>query len=171
MKKFVIFLLFIIGLVACKKDANETAYDKSYKALLSFKAASKNSYTYVVYGGSAFGYYSETKITVQNGVVVARDYSSFILEDKSINGTGLKLTDQWHEDKNSLNQHIAGAAPINLGQVYKKAKNEWLKADKKKNTIYFETNNNGMISNASYVPIGCQDDCSVGIAIKEIKAL
>ncbi|SCW47000.1 hypothetical protein [Mucilaginibacter sp. NFR10] len=81
------------------------------------------------------------------------------------------IREQWHEDKNSLNQHDAGAASITLDQVYQKAKNEWLSTDKKKNTIYFETNNNGMISNASYVPNGCQDDCSTGISISEIKAL
>ncbi|WPV01892.1 hypothetical protein SNE26_08910 [Mucilaginibacter sp. cycad4] len=172
MKKCLIFLFAIIGLYACKKDANDTAYDKSYKAWQNFKAESKNSYTYTVNAGSIFGYGSETKITVQNGAVVSRDYLSYTLEYTAANTPPTKkIGDQWYEDKNSLNQHAAGAAPITLDQVYQKAKNEWLAADKKKNTIYFETNNDGMISIASYVPNGCQDDCSTGIAISEIKAL
>lgn len=172
MKKCLIFLFVIIGLSACKKDTNDTAYDKSYKAWQNFKAESKNSYTYTVNAGSVFGYGSETTITVQNGVVVARDFLSYVLEYKTANTPPVKtIKEQWHEDKVSLNQHSSGAAPITLEVIYQKAKNEWLAADKKKNTIYFETNNNGMISNASYVPNGCQDDCSTGISISEIKAL
>lgn len=172
MKRCLIFLFVIIGLSACKKDANDTAYDKSYKVWQNFKIESKNSYTYTVNAGSVFGYGSETKITVQNGVVVSRDYLSYTLEYTTANTPSTKIIrDQWHEDKTSLNQHNSGAASITLDQVYQKAKNEWLSADKKKNTIYFETNNNGMISNASYVPNGCQDDCSTGISISEIKAL
>lgn len=172
MKKCLIFLFVIIGLSACKKDANDSAYDKSYKAWQNFKAESKNSYTYTVNAGSVFGYGSETKITVQNGVVTARDFLSYVLEYKTANMPPVKtIRDQWHENKASLGQHSLGAALITLDEVYKKAKNEWLAADKKTNTIYFETNNNGMISGASYVPNGCQDDCSIGISISEIKAL
>ena len=173
MKKAFILILFVIaGLSACKKDANDTAYDKSYKAWQSFKADSKNSYTYIVNSGSVFGYGSETKITVQNGIVVARDYYSYKLDYTSSTTPPVKKTlEQWHEDKASLGQHSSGAALLTLDQVYQKAKNEWLAADKKKNTIYFEAKNNGMISDASYVPNGCQDDCSIGINISEIKAL
>ncbi|MFC0516891.1 hypothetical protein ACFFGT_21970 [Mucilaginibacter angelicae] len=171
-KAFILILLIVSGLSACKKDANETAYDKSFKVWQNFKAESKNSYTYTVNSASVFGAGSETKITVQNGVVVARDYSAYILEYRTANTPPAKvIKDQWHEDKSSLSQHNSGASAITLDQVYQKAKNEWLAADKKKNTIYFETNNNGMISNASYVPNGCQDDCSTGISISEIKAL
>ena len=74
MKKCLIFLFVIVGLSACKKDANDTAYDKSYKAWQNFKTESKNSYTYTVNNGSVFGYGSETKITVQNGVVTAKGF-------------------------------------------------------------------------------------------------
>jgi len=167
----ILVLLIISGLIACKKDANDTAYDKSYKAWQNFKAESKNSYTYTVNAGSVFGYGSETKITVQNGIVITRDFLSYSLVYTPNGVPGKTLREQWHEDKTSLNQHNSGAAPITLEAVYQKVKNEWLSADKKKNTIYFETNNNGMISNASYVPNGCQDDCSIGISISEIKAL
>ncbi|GGA97134.1 hypothetical protein [Mucilaginibacter rubeus] len=45
MKTCFIFLFVIIGLSACKKDANDTAYDKSYKVWQNFKTESKNSYT------------------------------------------------------------------------------------------------------------------------------
>ncbi|WP_413668108.1 hypothetical protein ACEN9X_27115 [Mucilaginibacter sp. Mucisp86] len=172
MKRACILVLLMIGsLIACKKDANETAYDKSYKAWQSFKIESKNSYTYTVNAGSVFGYGSETKITVQNGVVVGRDFLSYTLEQNPNSAPTKKIREQWHEDKTSLGQHNSGAALLTLDHVYQKAKTEWLAVDRKKNTIYFETNNNGLISGASYVPNGCQDDCSIGISISEIKAL
>jgi hypothetical protein len=172
MKRTFILILFVItGISACKKDANETAYDKSYKAWQSFKIESKNSYAYTVNAGSVFGYGSETKISVQNGVVVARDFLSYTLEHTPNAAPGKTIREQWYEDKASLGQHNSGASLLTLDQIYQKAKTEWLAADKKKNTIYFETNNNGMISDASYVPNGCQDDCSIGISISEIKAL
>ncbi|AYL95512.1 hypothetical protein [Mucilaginibacter celer] len=173
MKRAFILILFVIaGLSACKKDANDTAYDKSYKAWQSFKAESKNSYTYTVTSGSVFGYGSETKITVQNGNVIARDYYAYKLEYTSSTTPPIKTTtEQWHEDKASLGQHNSGASLLTLDQVYQKAKNEWLAVNKKENTTYFEANNNGMISVATHAAIGCQDDCSIGIHISEIKAL
>jgi molybdopterin converting factor small subunit len=170
-RAFILILLAVSSLTACKKDANDTAYDKSYKAWQNFKAESKNSYSYTVNAGSVFGYGSETKIIVQNGVVVTRDFLSYSLVYPPNGVPGKTIREQWHEDKASLGQHSSGATLLTLDQVYQKAKTEWLAADKKKNTIYFESNNNGMISNASYVPNGCQDDCSTGISISEIKAL
>ncbi|MDP2414077.1 hypothetical protein [Daejeonella sp.] len=61
-----------------------------------------------------------------------------------------------------------GDSTINLDAVYDKAANEWLKADKKQNIIYFEAKNQGMISTSGYVPNGCQDDCFTGIRISNI---
>ncbi|MEO3407411.1 hypothetical protein AAFN85_26060 [Mucilaginibacter sp. CAU 1740] len=174
MKKAFILILFIItGFAACKKDVNDPAYDKSYKAWQNFKAESKNSYTYTVTSGSVFGFGSETKITVEKGAVTARDYYSYRLEyQQGSNVPPTKKTlELWHEDKAAIGQHSSGALAITLEEVYKKAKNEWLSADKSKNTVYFENKNNGMISMAVYVPNGCQDDCSIGIHISEIKAL
>lgn len=170
-RTFILILLAITGLMACKKNANETAYDKSYKVWQNFKTESKNSYSYTVNAGSIFGYGSETKITVQNGVVTGRDFLSYTLEQNPNSAPTKKIREQWQEDKASLGQHNSGAALLTLDLVYQKAKTEWLAADKKKNTIYFETRNNGMISDVGYVPNGCQDDCSIGIVISEIKAL
>jgi hypothetical protein len=172
-KAFILMLLTITGFAACKKDVNDPAYDKSYKAWQSFKAESKNSYTYTVTSGSVFGFGSETKITVEKGTVTARDYYSYRLEyQQGSNVPPTKKTlEQWHEDKAAIGQHNSGALAITLEQVYQKAKNEWLTVDKKKNTINFETNNNGMISTATYIPNNCADDCAIGIHISEIKAL
>ncbi|UOE52669.1 hypothetical protein MTO98_16485 [Mucilaginibacter sp. SMC90] len=170
-RTFILTLLIVSVLTACKKDANDSAYDKSYKVWQNFKADSKNSYAYTVNTGSVFGYGSDTKITVQNGVIIARDFVSYTLAYTPNGVPGKTTKEQWHEDKALLGQHASGAALLTLDQVYLKAKTEWLAADKKKNTVYFEARNNGMISDASYVPNGCQDDCSIGISISEIMAL
>jgi hypothetical protein len=173
-KSLIITLIVTICLSACKKDALPNDYDKSYSAWLSFKQANNNSYSYTTINGSVVsGVSGETRITVNKGVIIARDYTSY---KYSANATGTgsvkTILSEWHEDKTSLNTHGNVADQLlTLDDVYKKAKNEWLTADKKNNDIFFEATINGMISTCGYRPKGCQDDCTVGINIWYINAL
>lgn len=163
---YALTLLTSLGLSACKKDAATTDYDRSYNAWQSFKQSAGNSYSYITYGGSVFGYHAESKITVQNGKVVARDFVS----ERYAQGTdSIIVIASWSETGSALNSHDNGFESLTLDQVYAKAKSEWLNVSKKNNDVYFEAANNGMLSSAGYVPKGCQDDCFTGIRIKEIK--
>lgn len=161
-------LLFTIRLSSCKKipvTVNNN-YDRSYAQWLSFKRAAKNGYTFTITTSSFAGFNTETKITVINNAIAARDFTSFNYVRDPANSNLLKkvVVDQWHEDKTSLNRHGDRTWFLTMDEVYVRAK-QWLSADPKKNTTYFETKNDGLISTAGYVPIGCEDDCFTGITI------
>lgn len=170
MKPILLLLLSIALLItACKKDdiAKKDEFKASYQKFQDFKNLNSNSYTYVATSGSVFGYSSTTTITVIKGVVVGRDYKAYRLNDDH-----QSVVDQsWTEDKSSIGTHNQGQEALTLDEIYNKAKNEWLKVDKKANDIYFETNTDGLIASCGYVPKGCQDDCFNGITISSIKAL
>ncbi|RWY54270.1 hypothetical protein [Mucilaginibacter gilvus] len=160
-----LILVVSLALSACKKDGVDTDYDKSYSAWLSFKKSSNNSYSYVTYYGSVFGYHSQSKITVQNGKVVGRDF----LQIRQTSNAGVVDTlKKWAESGAALNTHENGFAALTLNQVYAKAKGEWLNVNKTDNYVYLETTNNGIISSAGYVPKNCADDCFIGINIKDV---
>ncbi|MGY5355583.1 hypothetical protein [Wenyingzhuangia sp. IMCC45467] len=57
-----------------------------------------------------------------------------------------------------------------MDEIYEKAKQDWL-IKRKEVLVYFETDNNGLISTCGYVPKNCMDDCFLGITIKSIEAL
>jgi len=165
MKYLIYLVLFTAIFSSCKKDAFQSDFDSSKKVWLDFKKSSNNNYTYTVTRGSWTGSGDSTIISVVNGAVTGRKYVSYTIDGQ----TGKKITkDSWTETKSDLNNHPTGAQTISLDAVYEKAAKEWLKADKKQNTIYFETKNQGMVSSCGYVPNGCQDDCFNGIKISNI---
>lgn len=176
MKKVLLLLVITLTIISCKKDgiSHQNEFDKSYKAWLSFKQSSNNSYTYVVNWGSWTGYGSETTLKIVNGVIVSRQFTSHQLVYPQGGGKPTnEMMTTWTETGSAVNTHDRneGAADaITLDEVYEKAKSVWLKADKKENAVYFEADNNGLISSCGFVPEGCQDDCFSGITITSIKA-
>ncbi len=165
----IIILGITVFLSACKKDAFNSDYDRSYAAWSNFKKSSNNSYTYTEYSSSVFGGYMETKITVKSGKIIRRGFSSGYYQP---NSSSLTIIKNWTEDASSLNTHgNEGFELLTLDEVYVKAKTFWLKADSKQNDIYFENKNNGLMSSAGFVPKGCQDDCFNGVSIKNINPL
>lgn len=171
MKTRLLVIIAVIFFISCsKRTTDNSEYERSYKTFLQFKAASGNSYKYVVTTSSWTGFSTETIITIQNGEATKREYKSMQLEHGS-NPPVTTVVEQWVEDKAGLNSHEAGADPVTLDVVYSKAKNEWLKVDPNSNTIFFEIENKGMISLCGYVPKNCADDCFMGIVIKNISAI
>lgn len=162
----VVLILFLT--VSCSKDELRSDLENSYDNWEDFKKANNNSYFYNATTSSWAGFSTETTIVVKNGVVTEKIYKMY-----TINGSnGVKtLTASWSEDTPSLGSHQQGAETLTIDQIYEKAKNVWLKADKEINTIYFEEKNSGMISKCGYVPKGCMDDCFIGIEISVIKPL
>ena len=169
-KHYLLILLLVASMItSCKKDAIEyrSDFQESYKTWQSFKSSSNNSYRYKVYFGSWTGYSEETTITVKDGKVIERSYKSTMRDYKSNQVTE---RDEWVEDSKSLNTHTYGHSTITLDEVYEKAKTVWL-VKRKDGDVSFETENNGMISAAGFVPTGCQDDCFNGITIDFIRKL
>lgn len=169
-KALLLIITVIVCLSACKKDELTTKVDASYNKWVAFRNQNNNSYSYIAYGGSIFGSHIETKITVTNGKVTAREFIAGVYKP---NTADLEVKETWTENATSLNTHQNSAAfyTITLDEVYVRAKSTWLKVDAKQNDIYFEAANDGMISSAGYVPKGCQDDCFDGVSIKDIKKL
>ncbi|MFT4095190.1 MAG: hypothetical protein QM640_16280 [Niabella sp.] len=81
-----------------------------------------------------------------------------------------KVYEDWTEDETTLYSHDGWNVSLTLDEIYAKAKNEWLQVDEDENWIYFETENDGMISSCGYTPKNCADDCFMGINIVEIKS-
>ncbi|MFH6996123.1 hypothetical protein [Flavobacterium sp. FlaQc-48] len=169
-KIYYIALLFIITLIiSCSSDESlsyKNDFQSSQATWLNFKESSKNSYKYVVAGGSVFATYSwQTTITVSNGKIIYRNFK-YIGNTANIPAEQL----EWTENESEINSHQNGAAALTLDEIYAKAKEEWL-IKRKNATNYFEAKNDGLISQCGYVEKGCMDDCFVGITIKSIERL
>ncbi len=190
-KLFVIILIAIGGLSACKKytpsgsvpvgiptttniTTGATAYDSlkydtAYANWQVFKKSATNGYTFTIlmpYTETPVKN-AETTITVINNVVIARDFTTY---NYSVGGVKV-VAEHWSEDKTTINTHPGETWFLTMDDVYSRAKNEWLNVDPQKNTIYFDAKNSGLISTAGYFPNGCQDDCFIGLHIISITAL
>ncbi|MCM4167556.1 hypothetical protein KCTC52924_00943 [Arenibacter antarcticus] len=170
---FIALLVFGSVLSSCEKDDLEyqNEFENSRKAMLDFKESSNNSYKYVVPGGSvlvSFGW--ESTITVTHGKVTQRHFRYTSTEGLSDNVPQEEL--EWVENENEINshEHTSAAYAWTLDEIYDKAQQEWL-VNRKNVKIYFEAENNGLISSCGYVEDGCMDDCFNGINIKSIEAL
>ena len=169
MKK-IIFVLLITFLFSCKKDEVPVngEFEKSTQAWNTYKISINNSYSYITYISSVFGGYNETKIIVQNGKITSRIFKAGVYQLGTLQ---LDVNQAWTEDITNLNTHTNGAESLTLDDIYEKANKEWLTVDTKKNDVYFSTDTNGLIESCGYVTKGCQDDCFIGVKIKEIKKL
>ncbi|OYD46067.1 hypothetical protein CHU00_07890 [Sphingobacterium cellulitidis] len=196
-----LFLITFLSSSCEKNDIEfNSEYESSLKAFQSFKAQNNNSYRYIVSGDSFGGNSWETTITVKNGTVVKREFQYLVYNgiEKPTNGwtendldkiiarghkeyfealkeEGISFLDilSFVEENgkftNQSKYHPAFSA-ITLDEIYERAKNEWLiKSDKA--DVFFENNNNGMISLVGFLPKGCMDDCFDGVRIKLIEPL
>lgn len=151
----------LLAFAGCKKQSADLSdYDVSLAKWNSYKISVHNSYSFVIFSYAPLGInpdFAETKITVQNGVIIGRDYSN---NSRHI----------YTETKTDLRSHTEGAEPITLDDVYTKAKNVWLKDDPSHGPGILETNNNGLISRCGYTITSAYNNF-VGIEIKLITPL
>ncbi|WP_257658775.1 hypothetical protein [Parapedobacter lycopersici] len=200
-----ILLLLITATVfsACEKEnfEYENAFNRSHEKWLEFKASSADSYRYVVTGMSWAGSRWETTITVENGVVTARDFqfarfnnvwmpetgwtsaeADEILSalnttaDKFAEREGISFLEvlQWTERDSQLGAGAhthSPAAALRTLDEIYDEVREWLKNPEDVRTMSFEAANNGLISVAGGVAENCMDDCFAGISIASIEAL
>ena len=150
---------------ACSNDeAFESEFDKSLDTWKSTKKTEGNSYSYTVSFGSVFGFGSNTTLTVIDGKVTSRVYEAY-----QLNGSEKEIIESWSENENELNSHVEGADTITLDQIYSSCKATILSVNEDENEITFLAENNGLLSVCSYFPKNCQDDCSTGFNISEIR--
>lgn len=169
-KIYLIALVLISTLISC--DSEQITYtndfESSLKTLQDFKATSNNSYTYTVVKGSWVGISWKTIITVSNGKVIQRAFAYTQVVENSIPENEL----EWTENSTDLGSHVDSPASsvLTLDEIYDLAKTDWL-IERANSKIYFENQNNGMISSCGYIPNNCADDCFFGININSITAL
>lgn len=129
------------------------------------KKKNGNSYQYTLLEESWTGTGSETTIVVEEGVVTGRYYNAFAISEED--GTR-NITDSYEEIlENEIGQHSVGAPPYTMDVLNKLCISEFLIADPNLNTIFFDTNGEGVMLLCGFVPSGCVDDCFRGIKISQ----
>jgi len=122
------------------------------------------TYTYVVYSASEIAdVESRTTITVTNDKVTRRAYwfkDNFNYDNK--------ITTWVESTPKTIGSHKEGFVAINLDNVYAQCRSNILIQDPIENEIYFETENDGLISKCGIFPINCSDDCFMGVIIESI---
>lgn len=167
-----LLLFLLIGLLSCKKDDdNKTTYLVNYKKSLNtwneLKAENGNSYTYKTTFISWVGGGSTTELKVENGKVTGRNYQQFIID----NAGQRTVIDSYTETELEVGTHEKGARPLTIDQLYSSCIGEYLVVDDKTNTIYFETDANGIMTSCGFVPDNCADDCFSGVTINGLNWL
>ncbi|MFT6802759.1 MAG: hypothetical protein ACJA2N_001950 [Salibacteraceae bacterium] len=144
------------------KGENRLSYNESLHKWTELKIANGNSYRYQIRFLSWAGFGSTTKLKVIDGKVKARVYEEFRADEQ----TGQRvITDSYHENEDVLGSHEKGASPLTIDKLYSSCARDYLVVDKEKNTLYFETEINGLMRLCGFVENGCVDDCYQGISI------
>lgn len=139
---------------------------QSQKEWNKLKKRHKESYRYTVVEQSYTGFGSETTITVMKGEVVSREYESFrISEDDG----SKEMIASYYEEKEDLGKNSEGWPPVNLDEMYKDCGSDYLMVDPETHTLYFDTNEEGVISLCGNVPDLCGDDCFEGFIISNFE--
>ncbi len=137
-------------------------YTQSRRQWIKLRAEHKNTYRYSVLEISVSNYGNETAITVEKGKVTTRVYKAFTISE--VDGSR-SIYSTYSEKNKDLGTHPEGAPAVTIDDLYDTCLGEYLSVDPDGNTIYFDTNDAGVISSCGYVPDLCQDDCFVGFDI------
>jgi hypothetical protein len=119
------------------------------------REAEATGYTYARYFQSWTGYWQRTTVTVAGGVVVERSYVNS--DDTS-----------WVETGADLGSHDAGYPAATMQELYDECEDEILTVDPASNEVVFAVDEGGLLSECTYRPLNCDDDCTVGIAIESL---
>lgn len=181
MKLFLNFLLAsTLLLTSCDSDDDTTntdslstltdlngetglSYDESLSKWTGLKTDNGRSYIYQTDIISFTGDGSTTEIKVINNSVVSRVYQSFTINGETGERT---ITDTYSENEAALGTNQEGAAPLTIDELYNSCASEYLVVDQENNTIYLQTEVNGLLTLCGFTPNNCADDCFTGVSIK-----
>jgi len=165
----IVFLFLGSTTNSCDKDDinHQNDFERSFDTWLDFKKSSNNSYEYKVPGSSWTGLRWETTIWVSKGTIIQRHFKYTSTKDLAADIPEKEL--EWTENESDIHSHTNtnAAQALTMDEIYEKAKTEWLSV-RKNAKIYFEAENDGLISTCGYVEEGCMDDCFIGINLKDI---
>ena len=137
-------------------------YVQSQKEWIKLKKKHKNSYQFTVLEQSFSGFGSETTITVVDGDVVSRKYESYRISDED---GSKEMIDSYFEENEELGSHSEGWPPEDLDKMYRDCGSDYLMVDRETHTLYFDTNEEGVMTLCGNVPDLCGDDCFEGFSI------
>ncbi|WP_396601307.1 hypothetical protein [Algibacter sp. R77976] len=160
MKKLILALLICTAFSCDQEETSE--YNSSLEEWNTLKKQNNDSYTYTTSTSSWVGYGTNTTLIIQKGTVISRAYEAFQFDES--NGSKI-ITDSYLETSKDLNTHENGFATLTMDELYNSCIENYLSVNKNHNTIYFETNNFGILSNCGFVPDNCADDCFRGFRI------
>lgn len=173
-------LLAVIGLFGCDSDefAERNAYENSRSQWAELKKAKGNSYVYQAHRSSWTGWSSYTDIQVENGAVTARSFYKVTplqhadgsFRHKKEGGILFDTTCVYTESVNDIGTHEQGDKPLTMDELYE-VYGKYLMVDRKQNTLYFETDTQGILKLCGYFPNTCADDCFRGIDIESFRWL
>lgn len=147
---------------------DESDYDRSKSQWLILKDQNGDSYDYTIQTISWTGYGTRTSLQVNNGEVVSRSFEAF---QQSHETGDEEILETYNETVSDLGSHEEGAPVLTIDELYEICASEYLVVDASENTIYFETDDQGLLSTCGFVPKGCMDDCYIGLSISEFSWL
>ncbi|NRA93240.1 MAG: hypothetical protein HRU26_11250 [Psychroserpens sp.] len=151
-----------LSVLTSLKGENELSYNESLHKWTDLKRVNGSSYIYQTTFLSWAGFGSTTELKIVDGKVTARVYEGFSTDEQTGERT---ITDSYEEGEETLGSHEKGASPLTIDELYKSCASDYLIVDIENNTLYFETEINGLMTLCGFVPNGCADDCYQGISI------
>lgn len=178
MKKSLIYLLSLFGIISCgvginvnKNEKQPTAknldYASSLSSWLQLKKKHHGSYEYFIEFISYTGYSSTTKIVVQNDEVVSRSF--YEVDPTNTSEPKGNQPPKYTEDISTLNTHEEGSPGVTIDSLYRNCSEQYLSADTQENTITFQVDELGIMKVCGYTPKNCMDDCFQGISLGKIR--
>jgi len=117
--KIYLFALLLIGSLFNSCDSDDLEYqdkfETSQKTWLNFKESSNDSYKYTVTSSSWVGFSWETTLTIENGIIIQRDFEYTSTEGLSTDIQQDEL--QCTETDSEIGAHENGAEPITLQEI------------------------------------------------------
>ena len=144
------------------RGASGISYLESLEKWNDLKERNGDSYVYQTALTSWAGFGSITEVRVEDGKVISRKYQSFSYNDM----TGEReVTFSYSETASNLGSNQQGVAPWTVDEMYGTCVSQYLAVDENSNTIYFETETDGLMTLCGFVPNNCVDDCFQGVSI------
>jgi hypothetical protein len=145
------------GLAALRAELHD-----SYARWTKLSAEHGGRYAYTRDDSSVFGGFCRTTMQAEGGEVTSR---TELRSDSTVRyGTAL-----WTEVGAELDSHPGAChRPATMEELYVECSSVLCK-DPRKNLIYLELDDAGLLRRCTYFPMGCADDCSVGVNLSGLR--
>ena len=153
----ILFLALVLLFISCNSNNqvlstlsgdNGINYNESHDMWVEMKNENGNSYKYQSSFQSWVGFGDITEVDVEEGVVIARNYTAFIFNDLT---NMRETTTTYNEVSNQIGANQEGAPPLTIDELYQSCSGEFLKVNRSNNTLYFESNDSGLMKTCGYV--------------------